>query len=417
MDVGEAAAGRGPGNRAPRGGDLTIISLVHPSTASPFPTSAAFRRDRTPPAIQAALGATRLERGPAKAGLRSRKMGDAMLTDLHWQTLVAKIRAEACTPFIGAGACAGVLPMAGDLAKKLLEGEMAGRSAAAAAPAGEGNAGGPRTVTEPGSTAAMASGQNGAPASVAPPVPVKDQKNLSQVTQYLAVQHQDNSWPKLQIAGLWRQAARPDFTRPSEPHALLAGLGLPIYLTTNYDDFMVSALKARDTTPTREICRWNQQVADRSSVFDAGYQPSPRQPLVFHLHGHTDDPDSMVVTEDDYLDFVVAISKDLASAPTVAGQRAVLPLRIRRAITSTTLLFVGYSLSDINFRVILRGLVGSLEPSSRRLSIAVQLPPEDSDSLGRLEKYLDDYFDWTMNVRVFWGTADQFARQLREHLD
>ena len=34
----------------------------------------------------------------------------------------------------------------------------------------------------------------------------------------------------------------PDFRAPSEPHAVLADLPLPIYMTTNYDDFMVKAL-------------------------------------------------------------------------------------------------------------------------------------------------------------------------------
>ena len=62
----------------------------------------------------------------------------------------------------------------------------------------------------------------------------------------------------------------------------------------------------------------------------------------------------MVASEDDYLDFLVNVSKDLAISPTGPNQRVMLPLPIRTAVSTTTLLFVGYSLADVNFRVMLR---------------------------------------------------------------
>ena len=129
----------------------------------------------------------------------------------------------------------------------------------------------------------------------------------------------------------------------------------------------------------------------------------------------------MVVTEDDYLDFLVNTSKDLSMSPTGPQQRVVLPLRIRTAITNTTLLFVGYRLADLNFRVILRGLLGSLEHSTRRISITVQLKPEGpgaekEEEILRIQDYLERYFDWTFNLQVYWGPAHQFVRDLRQHL-
>jgi hypothetical protein len=99
-----------------------------------------------------------------------------------------------------------------------------------------------------------------------------------------------------------------------------------------------------------------------------------------------------------------------------------LPVRIRSAITNSTLLFIGYRLADLNFRVILRGLLGSLEQSTRRISIAVQLRPEaeTAEDLNRVQEkiqnYLERYFDWTLNLQVFWGPADEFGRELRQRL-
>ena len=179
---------------------------------------------------------------------------------------------------------------------------------------------------------------------------------------------------------------------------------------------MEDALRAKGRAFVREICRWNRELSDSPSEFDQGYEPTPQRPVVFHLHGCADRHESMVVTEDDYLDFLVNISKDLATNPVSPKERPVLPLRIRRAITTSNLLFIGYGLSDINFRVILRGLVHSLERSGRRIHITVQHPGDDGDDTD-LRRYLDQYFGWTLDLQVCWCTTRQFTQELRRRWD
>ena len=70
-------------------------------------------------------------------------------------------------------------------------------------------------------------------------------------------------------------------------------------------------------------------------------------------------------------------------------------------------MFVGYSLRDWTFRVLFRGIVGSMEGSMRRISVAVQLSPENADA----QRYLDSYYN-RLEVKVYWGTARQFAAEL-----
>ena len=38
------------------------------------------------------------------------------------------------------------------------------------------------------------------------------------------------------------------------------------------------------------------------------FKPSPQTPVVYHLHGHRSVIDSLVLTEDDYLDYLVNMS-------------------------------------------------------------------------------------------------------------
>jgi hypothetical protein len=178
-----------------------------------------------------------------------------------------------------------------------------------------------------------------------------------------------------------------------------------VYLTTNYDDFMAQALKSRNKSPRTEYCRWNSLLTKDPSVFEqpAGWHPTPANPLVYHLHGFHQKAESLVLTEDDYLDFLVSISRD----------QNLLPARIQEALTGASLLFVGYRLADWDFRVIFRGLVTKLDSSLRRISVAVQLPPPSSDAELSAQKYLTEYFD-DLHVRVYWGSAAEFVVELRD---
>jgi hypothetical protein len=292
----------------------------------------------------------------------------------YWSTLIGKIRAGLCTPILGAGIAWPTLPLGKDLAEEILVEEEVDSHI---------------------------------------PAPLPDRKDLAKVSEYLAVKH-DNSWPKMKIAEHLKKRGTPDFDSPDEPHRILAGLRLPIYLTTNYDDFMYKALIQAGSHPERETARWNSELMESiDSKFDSGYEPSDLVPSVFHIHGHWDVPESMVATEDDYLDFLVNISRDLSTSPTDPSKKAILPTKIRRAIKGSTLLFIGYSLADVNFRVILRGLVGSLSPTLRHMSVSVQYCGGEP---GNLEKYMEDYFDHTLQVNVFWCSAQQFCTELKRRM-
>jgi hypothetical protein len=287
------------------------------------------------------------------------------LSDRDWENLMRRIKDKKCTPFIGAGACAGTLPLGSDI------------------------------------SCDWADKYN---------YPLSDKWDLARVSQFMAVD-QDDMFPKENIQRQFKEIAPPDFARSDEAHALLADLNLPIYITTNYDSFMYLALKNRERDPKRELCRWNRFVEmEESSVFGSGYVPTSANPLVFHLHGHYDLPQSLVLTEDDYLDFLVRLSSD----------QALLPPAIRTALAGTSLLFIGYSLSDWNFRVLFRGLVGSLGASLGYTGVAVQLAPKTADglenSLARAQHYLDTYFEkiQKIKVRVYWGDIKEFTAELRQ---
>jgi hypothetical protein len=260
-----------------------------------------------------------------------------------WDTLLGRVSTGKCTPFLGAGAVTPALPLGSEIAV--------------------------RWASEHG-------------------YPLEDCHDLARVAQYLAVERDDGMWPKELIAKELGSLTLPDVTAPGEVHAVLARLPLSIYITTNYDDTMCTALRAAGKDPHREICRWNRGAeveAEPSPLSDGTYIPTPANPLVYHLHGHRELPESLVLTEDDYLDFLVALARE----------PDLLPHLVTRALAAHSLLFVGYRLADWDFRVVHRGIVSSLAGSLRRLNVTVQLPdPADA--------------------QVYWGNSADFAAELAQ---
>jgi hypothetical protein len=284
-------------------------------------------------------------------------------SEQDWRGILLAIHNGKCTPFLGAGACFGILPLASDIANEWARDHD---------------------------------------------FPLDDPGDLARVAQFIAVKH-GSMVPKWEIQQRFERIAPPDFMKTVDPHAVLADLPLPLYITTNYDDFMVRALRNRNKKPKQELCRWNKAVKEEPSVFDYEpvFTPSPDEPVVFHLHGHTGVPESLVLTEDDYLDFLMNISKD----------QNLIPPRIQRAFRETSLLFLGYQLADWNFRVLFRNLAGYLEKSVSQVHVSVQLVPGGDKSPGeRKEKardYLDSYFR-EKNVRVYWGKCENFVCELKK---
>ncbi len=290
---------------------------------------------------------------------------------IPWADLIERIQRGRLTPFLGAGISRPPLPDGVELAN-----ELAGQT------------------------------QDG--------YPFLHCDDLMQVAQYTATLV-DGSSPKVAVAGLLKQYDPPDFSDKTQPHRVLASLPIATYLTTNYDLYMEQALVKENRTPLTEVCRWNSELEFRRSYLSEK-DPDIGSPVVYHIHGHVDDPDSMVLTEDDYLDFIVNVRR-YEGAPVDAQ---VIPAKIYALLRSTSLVFVGYGLRDWNLRILLRALVERADKAARKVGVGVQIEPEEPlvTAVGkdRAIRYLEKYFEG-LNIRVFWGTAQQFVDELKSRWD
>lgn len=285
-------------------------------------------------------------------------MSAERLSDSQWAILVNRIQAERCLPVLGAGASHPHLPLGGQLAQELADQYN---------------------------------------------YPFSDTTDLARVSQYLTVTLGDPLRVKELVAG--RVATAPPMGQEDReaPLQFLARLPIAAYATTNYDDYLLDALKSVKApylpkSPNRFILGGKEMQGNPS-----GPDPSVNAPTVYHLHGHYSDPDSLVLTEDDYIRFLTAANETS------------LPEYLYRRLSTDSLLFIGYSIYDWTFRVLINL---ARQSSEQRLSFAVMLPPNPKGDEHLARNYLDEYYKRidNMPVHVYWGSAKDFARDLKNRL-
>jgi hypothetical protein len=300
-----------------------------------------------------------------------------------WQTLLENIAEKDCTPFLGSGVTADMLPRPEELA-----GELAAKFS----------------------------------------YPFPDDTSLPRVTQFIGTI--DNRRLRKQLlsvlVGQFRKrmglpaaaagmpqtlsqvAEAADWAKTSltlfesEIHHQLADLELPLYVTTNADNFMTLALRAKAGKARREVVPWRDPKIERR---DLNPPATPDDPVVLHLFGTDDDLLSMVLTEDDHLDYMARISHDY---------EYFLPVSVNERLASTTLLFLGYRLEDLDFKIIMRGLLTHLDLQRwNMLHVAVQLEVSQRDEAK--EKEVIDYFQKYFadaRIEIYWGNTHQFMSDL-----
>ncbi len=193
----------------------------------------------------------------------------------------------------------------------------------------------------------------------------------------------------------------PRFGGPEDPLLRLANLPFKTILTTTPFTFIEDALRRAGKSPRTEVCRWTKDLADSiPSAIDGRYQPSPTEPLVYHLHGLDRYVDSLVLSEDDYLDYLGNLCQG-------QGDQSAdyVPALVRRAF-SDDLLLLGYSLDSWAFRVLYAGLIKRSGKAEDRGVCSLQLPDTDEE-----RAYLQDYVEHETKFQVFWGSLEEYALQ------
>jgi len=279
--------------------------------------------------------------------------------------------------------------------------------------------------------------------------PMKDDYNFARVAQYYLVEQKDDTDARREIVdflktsllaiasddpdycdvveGLTNQIQEVSFSDivrqldyPRYPEIsdnslrMLARFPIPIYITTSQADFIERALKAENKEPHTQICFWSGNISNvlEEHRTDQNFNPSVKQPLVYHLYGLENYPQTLVFSEDDYLNFLVATVENNDT------QNPIVPLNIRRALGESQLLLLGYRLYAWDFRVLFRFILKyrSSEIAPRGMVIQLQQKEKEILKTEKTLRYLGRYFD-RKKFDVEWNDTRIFIQKLWREWD
>jgi SIR2-like domain len=137
--------------------------------------------------------------------------------------------------------------------------------------------------------------------------------------------------------------------RPSPMLRALAELPFTHIITTNYDSLLERALATANKDVEVSVYSATRAVAKPPSR-----KVGPQRPFLLKIHGDFEhegpqpEAQSIVITEEDYINFVLRMRD--------ADELNPVPLPVRARLAQFPTLFVGYSLSDYNLRILFRAL-------------------------------------------------------------
>jgi formylglycine-generating enzyme required for sulfatase activity len=196
-----------------------------------------------------------------------------------------------------------------------------------------------------------------------------------------------------------------------DPFLLLAGLPLSIYVTTSYHGLLEQALQLAGKAPRTAVFCWNEAAVDRMRPehrLDPDYRPTAQAPLVFHMYGHEEYPESLVLSEDDYLWWLESNARGRGRATGDPVPRVVLA-----AWASSSVLFLSFQPLSLEFKAQWIGLpsAGGAQP---RGTFQWTLPATEQERI-YIEKYLIrglDIYGGTGRLDVYRGSASDLLDTL-----
>lgn len=207
--------------------------------------------------------------------------------------------------------------------------------------------------------------------------PEKDRWNLQRVAWYFEHVRKFRSLLVDQV----KSVVHTD-RRPSPVLRGLARLGFPLVITTNYDQLyeysmdQVAQEQARSQGLTEaEVAKvkasYDKCIYSTSSTARTGdcrEKPDSARPYLLKIHGDVDTPESMVITDEDYIQFVLRMGDKHPYHP--VGKNVLTHLKMWPT------LFIGYRLSDYNLRLLFKTLRWRMDAASIPPTYAVDLEPD-----------------------------------------
>jgi hypothetical protein len=205
--------------------------------------------------------------------------------------------------------------------------------------------------------------------------PKEDINNLQRVAQYIDLKENFNKNELNELLTIHLHKDR-------EPSPLLRGLAaldFPLIVTTNYDRLLESAMMQERKEAIKTVYTKDKPIEEDVETPDP-FNVKPNKTILFKVHGDlivpdTDHPikdDSIVITDEDYIEFIMRMRDP--------GKTNPIPDSILSVFTEWPVVIIGYRLLDYDFRLLIR----ILRYGKRRVPLGFTIDKDPDPLIKRL---------------------------------
>lgn len=219
-----------------------------------------------------------------------------------------------------------------------------------------------------------------------------DTSNLMETAQYYSFK-QGKTYLHNKIRDFYKQR----HTLSSSFHRDLAALPFYLALNASPDEMFHAALTEQNKKPGTGWYNFKNKKSVMQSI------GTPGEPMIFYLYGNVRDEDSLVVTENDLLDFLVSI----VSVDT-------LPDRLVNELKAPdkSFLFLGFGFKHWYLRIILHIL-----EVKKKDNPSLALEDFTPHSVDELKSTVLFYREGPYKIHFFENRFDEFAKELRKRYE
>jgi hypothetical protein len=187
--------------------------------------------------------------------------------------------------------------------------------------------------------------------------------------------------------------------QPSPIVHALAELPFKLIITTNYDGLFERALRRQNREPFVNVYDPKGKLA----MQDWSRRVRTETPYLLKLHGDIAAGPTLVVTDEDYIQFVLRMNDKQPLNPVPGGLRA--------ELNDNSILFIGYSLMDYNLRLLFKTIRWSMDVADIKPSYSIDPHPNElvvrvlSSSENNVKFIAQDA--WTIVPRIYEGVTGQ----------
>ncbi|MFO1430347.1 MAG: toll/interleukin-1 receptor domain-containing protein [Candidatus Competibacteraceae bacterium] len=175
-----------------------------------------------------------------------------------------------------------------------------------------------------------------------PVADVCDPDSLSHVAQ-LYYQHPDFS--RLDLERAVKDFYKSYEQESTQLHRELAQLPFTLCVNTAFDRFFLNALRAADKTPVYDYYHFRKGRDSPLNNIDPAYFNDPKEPVVYDLYGSREDEESLVLSENDLLEFLVKVIQNVPPLPAF--------IKARFSDPNASFLFLGFGFRHWYVRILL----------------------------------------------------------------